>query len=238
MSRLAFRLALAVLFMVVLSACGLVTPPTLETPPSLCKEGQISTEAEPCTPRPVTPTDSSTDPTDPATNPNPSTPGSGTPTNPTNPGSNPTTPSPCPTTPAKVTTTVKLASQTTLKGCYTPNAEDSIYVLLQLKDSTVTFTEPTVVFDIVRVNTDKSTTSMAYSLLEGIPSANPDVFRSAVTKEDLLVGLESAVSIKFKSTAPEGKYLMVISLFVNKNAYDPANLVGRVFYAFEIKHSL
>jgi hypothetical protein len=231
MSRLALRFTIAILFMGFLSACGLVTPPTLATPPALCKDGQVSTEAEPCTPRPVVPEGTSNNPV--------SNPSGDNPTNiPTTPTDTPTTPKICPDTLAKVRTTVKLASQTTLKGCYTPGDSDSIYVSLKLKDSTVTFTEPTVVFDIVKMNEDKSTTSMAYSLLAGIPSANPDVFRNSVSKEDLLAGLETAVSLKFKSTAPVGKYSMVISLFVNTNAYDPANLVGRVFYAFEIKSAM
>lgn len=237
------RLATTLLFVVTLSACGLVVPPTLETPPALCKVGQVSTEAEPCTARPVD-TTTSNDSTN--TSGNPSS-GSDTSNNPSsggssNPSSGDTSPSPqpapttsCFTTPAKVTATAKLTSQTTLKGCYAPGDADSVYVSLKLKDDTVTFTKPTVVFDIVRVNADNSTTSMSYHLLAGVPSANPDVFRGTITKEMLLMELETAVSLEFKSTAPAGKYLMVISLFVNSNAYDPTNLVGRVFYAFEVK---
>jgi hypothetical protein len=242
MSRL-LRPAVLLLFVVTLSACGLVTPPTLEAPPPLCDIGQESTETDPCTARPVN-TNTSSDSTNPATD------SSGVPTDTPPPSDNGDTSSPppsdnqptptasCSTAPTSVSAMPKLVSQTTLKSCYFPGASDSVYVSLQLQDDSVTFTEPTIVFDIVRTNANGSTTSVAYSLLAGIPSANPDVFRGMITKDMLLAGLETAVSLKFKSTAPAGNYTMVISLFVNDNAYDPANLVGRVFYPFEIKPSL
>jgi hypothetical protein len=94
---------------------------------------------------------------------------------------------------------------------------------------------PTLTFDMVRVNADRSVTSVAGNLLDGRPSANPNIFEGSVSKDQLLAGLEAAVAFRFKTSAPVGKYVMVISLFRDSDAYKPANLVGRVFYDFEIK---
>jgi hypothetical protein len=202
-------------FILFISACGVVTPPPVPTPPPLCNEGQISTEAEPCTARPT---------------PDPNNPNN--PSNPSNPG---TTPKACQNSPTTVRSTKALCSITTFKASYAPGASDTIYMSVKLRDATVTFVKPTFVFDIVRVNVDKSTTSVAGPLLNNkAPSANPDIFQGDLTREQLLTGLETSIAFEFSAKAAVGKYVMVISLFSNTDAKDPANLVGRVFYNFEI----
>ncbi|MGL4609285.1 MAG: hypothetical protein ACRCYY_06310 [Trueperaceae bacterium] len=240
MSRfMSYSLILALLTL--LSSCGLFTP-TLDKPAALCEEGQVSTEAEPCTPRPTDngdtgADDGGSDPVDP--NPDPASPtdpvSPADPTNPTEPTVPPATPASCENTTASVEAMPGLNSETTLKSCYTPGTSDSVFVSYKLEDSSVELIKPTIVFDIVKSAADSSTTSVAYSLLAAYPSANPDVFRDEVTKEDLLAGLETAVALKFKSSAVKGDYTMVISLFKDTDAYDGANLVGRVFYRFAIK---
>jgi hypothetical protein len=206
------RFVALVFFILFISACGVVTPPPVKTPPPLCNEGQTSTEAEPCTARPTT-----------------------TPNNPSTPNNPGTTPQACQNSPATVRSTKALCSITTFKASYAPGASDTIYMLVKLEDATVTFVKPIFVFDIVRVNADKSTTSMAAQLLGNKrPSANPDIFQSDLTKEQLLTGLETSIAFEFSAKAAVGKYVMVISLFSNTDAKDPANLVGRVFYNFEV----
>jgi hypothetical protein len=213
-----------------LAACGSSQP--LREPSPICNVGQISTEEEPCVARPP---ETETDPENPdPENPNPDTPTPETP--------DPTTPTPeetptetCGPAPVSTTSAAVITSQTTFKACYAPGAADEVFVSLKLEDSAIAFIKPTIVFDIVRLNSDNSTTSMAVKLLDGQPSANPDFLKKDVTKEELLAGLEASVALKFKSSAPKGKYDMVISLFKDSDAYDGNNLVGRVFYNFEIK---
>jgi hypothetical protein len=217
MSRLtpSTRFIALIFFILFISACGVVTPPPVPTPPPLCNNGQTSTEAEPCTARPAPDTGSTPDPN--------------------NPGGTPTTPQTCQNSPATVRSTKALCSTTTFKARYAPGASDTIYMSVKLRDATVTFVKPTFVFDIVRVNADRSTTSVAGPLLNNkAPSANPDIFQSDLTKEQLLAGLETSIAFEFFAKAAVGKYVMVISLFSNTDAKNPANLVGRVFYNFEI----
>jgi hypothetical protein len=193
-----------------------------------------------------TPTDPPTSPTNPGTPTDPGTPANpGTPTDPNQPG-NPTPPTP-PTTPtdpnpprgcgttARVRSGSTLSSQTTFQSCYAPGASSTVFLSYRLLDSSVTMANPTLVFDMVRVNADRSTTSVAGDLLDGRPSANPNIFEGSISKDQLLTGLRAAVAFRFKASAPEGKYVMVISLFRDGDAFNSSNLVGRVFYDFEIK---
>jgi hypothetical protein len=206
--------------LLLLSSCNLIAPPASATPPSPCAAGQVSTEAEPCTPRPP---DEDTDGDAPT------------------PGETPDgedAPAPVACENATVTPRMDasiLSSETSLKSCYAPGDAPNIFASLKLEDSTVTLISPIIVFDIVRDNPDGSTTSVAASLLAERPTVNPDILGGNVTREQLLAGLEAAVSLAFSETAPSGKYVMALSLFKDQNAYDPNNLVGRVFYDFEIK---
>jgi hypothetical protein len=206
------RSCVSIFLMLPLVACGV--PPVLDLPPPVCEDRQVSTEEEPCIEGPTAPS-----PTPP-----------GSPTEP------PTTPTSCTDIPANVRRTAKfLTSQTTFKSCYKPSDSDTVYVGIKLEDDRVTFVKPLFVFDIVVLNSDGSTRSVASSLLDGYPSSNPDIFQADLTEEDLLAGLEASVAFKFKSSAPEGQYIMAISLFKDRDAFDRANLVGRIFYDFEIK---
>jgi hypothetical protein len=214
MSRLtpSTRFIALVFFILFISACGVVTPPPVPTPPPLCNNGQTSTKAEPCTARPTT-----------------------TPNNPSTPNNPGTTPQACQNSPATVRSTKALCSTTTFKASYAPGTAETVYMLVKLEDANVTFVKPIFVFDIVRVNADKSTTSMAAQLLGNKrPSANPDIFQSDISREQLLAGLETSVAFQFAAKAAVGKYVMVISLFKDTDAFKSANLVGRVFYNFEI----
>jgi hypothetical protein len=213
--RFYFFLLVIVLF----SACAVVPPP-VATPPAPCADGQTSTAANPCTP--------DTDPPDTGGNPN-------NPGDPDNPGGNPA-PAACEDTVVKPRTNPKLFSvDTSLKSCYAPGSSETVVKSVKLVDSTQVFVKPTFVFDIVRVNADGSTTSVAGDLLDGIPSSNPDIFRSELSKDQLLSGLKVAVAFKFKADAPKGKYVMVLSLFKDADAYNGSNLVGRIFYDLEVK---
>jgi hypothetical protein len=219
------RLVMFILFMLLLSACGSIVPPAVATPPAPCADGQTNTPENPCTP------DTTNNPTDPGGN--PTDPGG----NPTDPGGNPT-----PTTCADITveprTNPKLFSaQTTLKSCYAPGSSETVVMSIKLVDNTVVFVKPTIVFDIVRVSNDaqKTVTSVAGDLLDGRPSANPNIFESDISKDQLLAGLRAAVVFKFKSSAAKGNYVMVLSLFKDADAFNPKNLVGRIYYDFEIK---
>lgn len=234
MSCFRFLPVFIVIFLtLMLSACGMFVPPPVAPPPGVCQENQVSTDAEPCVARPevspaTEPENSSDDPVM-TEQPMAETPASGVP----------------PKTPVKTcwdlsatyftTPYPALSSQTTFKKCYEPGAADTVFLSFKLEDSTVTFVKPLMVFDIVAVNPDGSTKSMAYTLLDGRPGANPNFLEDDLTKEQLLAGLETSVAFKFKSTAPEGNYAMVISLFKNTNAYDGRNLVGRLHYDFQIK---
>lgn len=212
MSSKYFRFLTLMVFMLIFSACNVVPPP-LDTPPAPCADGQISTPTNPCT-QDTTP---------------PETGGS-----PNNPGGNPA-PQVCTNSPATVRSTPALCSSTTLESSYAPGSSDTVVMSVKLVDNTVVFVKPTFVFDIVRVNADGGTTSVAGHLLDGIPSSNPDIFRSELSKDQLLAGLKAAVAFKFKADAAKGKYVMVLSLFKDTNAYNGANLVGRIFYDLEIK---
>ncbi len=201
-----------------LSACGVV-PPSLATPPAPCADGQISTPDNPCIPDTIPPDTDSPDPT-----PDPTPDPDGTPA-----------PAACTNLTVQPRTNPALFSaQTTMKSCYAPGLGDTVVMSVKLLDSTKVFVKPIFVFDIVRV-VGNTTSSVAGDLLDGIPSANPDIFRSGLTKEQLLSGLKAAVAFKFKSDAPKGKYVMVLSLFKDADAFNPANLVGRIFYDLEIK---
>ncbi len=213
---------MGLLFAVLLfSACDVVPAP-VATPALPCENGQTSTPETPC----VAGVD------EPATDPgsNPGEPGG----NPTDPGGNPT-PQGCKNSPATVRSSATLCSSTTLKNSYAQGSSDTVVMSVKLLDATVTFIEPTIVFDIVRVNADRSTTSVAADLLDGRPSANPNIFERAMKREELLAGLKASVAFKFKSSAPAGKYVMVLSLFKDADAFNVANLVGRIFYDLEIK---
>jgi hypothetical protein len=104
-----------------------------------------------------------------------------------------------------------------------------------LVDSSAVFSKPTLVFDIVRVNADRSVTSVAGSLLDGRPSANPNVFEGDLTEAQLRAGLRAAVAFKLKADAPKGEYVMVLSLFKAQDANNAANLVGRIYYDLEVR---
>lgn len=104
-----------------------------------------------------------------------------------------------------------------------PGASDDVFLSYQLLDSTVDMPTPTIVFDIVRPNAGNSPVSVACDLLDGRPRANPNIFEGAITKEQLLTGLEAAVAFRFKPGAPVGRYVMVISLFRDSDAFNPAN---------------
>lgn len=205
-------------FILSLSACGAVLPSPLAAPPPICQDGQVNTEEVPCTPGPD---DGGDD-------------GGGDNGGGDDGGAEPIS---CET--AAVTPRFKariLSSQTTLKSCYARGSSATVFMSVKLEDSTIAFRDPTLVFDIVRVGTNGSTTSVAGSLLGNqAPGVNPDIFQGDITKEQLLSGLEAAVSFKFSGEATPGKYVMVLSLFMDADAFNPANLVGRIFYDFEIK---
>ncbi len=214
------RFFAAFLCVVLLSACNLTPTPVPAQP--LCNDGQVSTVAEPCTAKPNTGGDTGGSDTgaEPAT--------------PSDPGATPTLS--CKDVTVKPRSQATLSAQTTMQSCYEPGSSNAVYMSVKLLDDTVTFVKPTFVFDIVRVNANGSTTSVAYQLLgKNRPSASPDIFQSAIMKEQLLEGLETSVAFKFDANAAEGKYVMVISLFKDSDARKPANLVGRIFYDFEIK---
>lgn len=215
------RSLLFIVFIMILSACGSLVPQALPTPPAPCAAGQTNTPESPCIPDTNNPTDPGNNPTNPGNNP-------------TDPGGNPT-PQVCQNSPATVRSSKSLCSSTTLKSNYVLGASDTVVMSVKLLDSTVVFVQPTIVFDIVRVNPDRSVTSVAGDLLEGRPSANPNIFEGNLSKDQLLAGLKASVAFKLKSGAPAGKYVMVLSLFKDADAYNPANLVGRIFYDLEIK---
>jgi hypothetical protein len=227
MMKSSFYFIRFVISVLLLSSCNLIAPPASATPPPPCAAGQVSTEAEPCTSRPP---DEDTD-------------GDGNPDTgdaPT-PGETPDgedAPAPIACENATVTPRMDasiLSSETSLKSCYAPGDAPNIFASLKLEDSTVTLVSPIIVFDIVRDNADGSTTSVAASLLDERPTVNPDILGGNVTREQLLAGLEAAVSLSFSESAPPGKYVMALSLFKDQDAFDPNNLVSRVFYDFEIK---
>jgi hypothetical protein len=224
-TRQSLQFLLILLFVTFLSACAV--PEALPTPPAPCESGQTNTPETPCIP------DDSGDPTTPGTPTNPNTPTNpGTPTDPANPG----TPVSCENTTVKPRTNANLfQATTTLKSCYAPGSSNTSVMGVKLLNSSVVFAKPLFVFDIVRVNPDKSTTSVAADLLDGRPSANPNIFESDLTKEQLLAGLRASIAFKFKGSAPKGNYIMVLSLFKDADAYNAANLVGRIFYDIEIK---
>jgi hypothetical protein len=236
MKEFSLRFLGVVMSAFILSSCDLIAQPTSATPPPPCAVGQESTEAEPCTPRP--PNDD-TDEADSPTTPNSPSPENPEETPPTPaPDDGDDVPGPVSCEDATVTPRMDssiLSSETGLKSCYAPGSSPDIFASLKLEDNTVALIDPTIVFDIVRDNPDGSTTSVAASLLDERPSVNPDIFTGDVTKEQLLAGLEVAVSLSFSESAPPGKYVMALSLFKDQNAFDPNNLVGRVFYDFEIK---
>jgi hypothetical protein len=236
------RSTILLLFTCLLSACGAILSP-VATPPSVCAAGQVSTESEPCVARPAT-TDtageSAAGETTEAPNESDDTAeGDAAEDAPLSPSEAAEVPQTkpvqfCPTFANVSTTTPRVSSVTTLRSCYAPGVADAVFVSFKLEDSTVTLVKPILVFDIVRVNADQSTTSVAHTLLDARPATNPNFLQRSLTKEELLAGLEASVALRFKTAAPVGKYVMAISLFKNTNAYDPNNLVGRVFYTFEI----
>lgn len=208
-------------FILCLSACGAVVPPPLAAPPPICQDGQVNTEEVPCTPGPDDGGDDGGDDD-----------GGGD-----DGGDNGPEPLSCETT--TVTPRFKariLSSQTTLKSCYARGSSATVFMSVKLEDSTIAFRDPTLVFDIVTVDANGNTKSVAGPLLGNqAPGVNPDILREEITKEQLVSGLEAAVSFKFSDNATPGKYVMVLSLFMDSDAFNPANLVGRIFYDFEIK---
>lgn len=131
-----------------------------------------------------------------------------------------------------------LSSQTMFKSCYAPGSSDTVFMSIKLEESTIDFIDPTLVFDIVKVNPDKTTTSVAGSLLGNQAiTVTPDIFKSDITEEQLLNGLGVTVSFKFLERSEPGNYVMVISLFMDEDAFNPDNLVSRLFYRFEIKET-
>jgi hypothetical protein len=209
MLSLASRAFVVTLFILSLAACGAVVPATVDTPPPICEVGQESTEV-PCTPRPD---DGGGDD------------GGG------DDGGEPTS---CETT--KVTPRFNariLSSQTTLKSCYASGSSDTVFMSVKLEKSTLAFIDPTLVFDIVTVDAKGNTKTVAGPLLGNqAPGVNPNIFQENISK---VSGLEAAVSLQFWDKATPGNYVMVLSLFMDKDAFNPANLVGRIFYDFEIK---
>jgi hypothetical protein len=218
MSSFASRPFGLTLLLFLLAACGVLVPPPVDTPPSVCEEGQQSTEEVPCTPRPDDGNGGGDED------------GGGD-------GDSGEEPASCETTTVTPRYNARiLSSQTTLKSCYAPGSSDTVFMSLKLEDSTITFIAPTLVFDIVTVDANGNTKSVAGTLLGNqAPGVNPDILRDDISKEQLLGGLEAAVSFKFSGSAAPGKYVMVLSLFMDADAHKQENLVGRTFYDFEIK---
>jgi hypothetical protein len=226
MSRLALSF-FCVGVLLFLSACGAITPPAMPAPAPICEKGQANTPENPCTPGPGGTEDGG----------NTGGGDGGTGGGDTGGGDTGGNPASCETTEVKPRFNAKLlSSQTTLKSCYAPGDSATVFMSVKLEDSTIVFVDPTLVFDIVRVNANRSTTTVAGPLLGNqAPGVNPDIFRGDISKEQLVSGLEAAVSFKFSSKATPGKYVMVLSLFKDRDAFNPANLVSRIFYDFEIK---
>ncbi len=122
----------------------------------------------------------------------------------------------------------------TFKACYARGASDQVSFNLTVQETLIPSDRVQFTVDIVDAQ-EKSVLANFFSG-RGDVSVSPDVFTNGASKTQLVAGLSSTISFKFKSNAPVGEpFYFVISMFrAEGSTSNPSDLIGRIIFTFKM----
>jgi hypothetical protein len=127
-----------------------------------------------------------------------------------------------------------ITHSSTFQACYARSASKKVSFQLQLKESIIPSERVQFVVDIVDAN-EKTVLSQFFSG-RGDVSVSPDVFTNGASKAELVTGIDSTITFKFKSNAPVGEpFYFVISMFKSPGSTSArSDLIGRIIFTFKM----